>query len=427
MTDRRCRRGRNRSWHTATVSEIVRVTAADIASAEQLLEPVMRRTPVVASRILSDLTGHEVRLKCENLQRTGSFKPRGAYNRIARLDAEQRARGVVAASAGNHAQGVAWAASQVGIESTVFMPVGASLPKLMATKAYGATVHLVGNTVDEALVSAREFADRTGATLIHPFDHLDIVAGQATLGTELLQQMPEVGTVVIPTGGGGLLAGVAAAVKLTKPGIRIVGVQAEGAAAWPASLKAGHPIALDAMSTMADGIAVGLPGSVPFDHVQGWVDEIVTVSEDALSRALVLCIERAKLIVEPAGAAAVAALMTHSAADIGLTGPVCAVLSGGNIDPLLLTHVITHGLRAGGRYLAVRVIISDKPGGLTGVLEVVRDAGASVVDVVHSRTGGRLGLEEVDVMLTVETRGPDHREAVLEALGAAGYSVQVES
>ncbi|WP_279393560.1 threonine ammonia-lyase [Rhodococcus sp. ARC_M5] len=387
----------------------------------------MRRTPVVASRILSDLTGHEVRLKCENLQRTGSFKPRGAYNRIARLDAEQRARGVVAASAGNHAQGVAWAASQVGIASTVFMPVGASLPKLVATKAYGATVHLVGNTVDEALKSAREFAERTGATLIHPFDHLDIVAGQATLGTELLQQMPDVGTIVIPTGGGGLLAGVAAAVKLTKPDIRVVGVQAEGAAAWPASLKAGHPIALTSMSTMADGIAVGLPGSVPFDHVQGWVDDVVTVSEDALSRALVLCIERAKLIVEPAGAAAVAALMMHSAEELGLTGSVCAVLSGGNIDPLLLTHVITHGLRAGGRYLAVRVTISDKPGGLTGVLGVVRDAGASVVDVVHSRTGGRLGLEEVDVMLTVETRGPDHRGSVLDALGAAGYAVHVEN
>ncbi|MDJ0410174.1 MULTISPECIES: threonine ammonia-lyase [Nocardiaceae] len=387
----------------------------------------MRRTPVVASRILSDLTGHEVRLKCENLQRTGSFKPRGAYNRIARLDADQRARGVVAASAGNHAQGVAWAASQVGITSTVFMPVGVSLPKLVATKAYGATVHLVGNTVDEALTSAREFADRTGATLIHPFDHLDIVAGQATLGTELLQQMPDVGTIVIPTGGGGLLAGVAAAVKLTKPDVRVIGVQAEGAAAWPASLEAGHPIALTSMSTMADGIAVGLPGSVPFDHVQGWVDDVVTVSEDALSRALVLCIERAKLIVEPAGAAAVAALMTHSAEELGLTGSVCAVLSGGNIDPLLLTHVITHGLRAGGRYLAVRVTISDKPGGLTGVLGVVRDAGASVVDVVHSRTGGRLGLEEVDVMLTVETRGPDHRGTVLDALGAAGYAVQVEN
>ena len=387
----------------------------------------MRRTPVVASRILSDLTGHEVRLKCENLQRTGSFKPRGAYNRIARLDADQRARGVVAASAGNHAQGVAWAASQVGITSTVFMPVGVSLPKLVATKAYGATVHLVGNTVDEALKSAREFAETTGATLIHPFDHLDIVAGQATLGTELLQQMPDVGTIVIPTGGGGLLAGVAAAVKLTKPDIRIVGVQAEGAAAWPASLKAGHPIALTSMSTMADGIAIGLPGSVPFDHVQGWVDDVVTVSEDALSRALVLCIERAKLIVEPAGAAAVAALMTHSVEELGLTGSVCAILSGGNIDPLLLTHVITHGLRAGGRYLAVRVTISDKPGGLTGVLGVVRDAGASVVDVVHSRTGGRLGLEEVDVMLTVETRGPDHRGSVLDALGAAGYAVQVEN
>lgn len=387
----------------------------------------MRRTPVVASRILSDLTGHEVRLKCENLQRTGSFKPRGAYNRIARLDADQRARGVVAASAGNHAQGVAWAASQVGITSTVFMPVGVSLPKLVATKAYGATVHLVGNTVDEALTSAREFADRTGATLIHPFDHLDIVAGQATLGTELLQQMPDVGTIVIPTGGGGLLAGVAAAVKMTKPDVRVIGVQAEGAAAWPASLEAGHPIALTSMSTMADGIAVGLPGSVPFDHVQGWVDDVVTVSEDALSRALVLCIERAKLIVEPAGAAAVAALMTHSAEELGLTGSVCAVLSGGNIDPLLLTHVITHGLRAGGRYLAVRVTISDKPGGLTGVLGVVRDAGASVVDVVHSRTGGRLGLEEVDVMLTVETRGPDHRGTVLDALGAAGYAVQVEN
>ncbi|WP_426376006.1 threonine ammonia-lyase [Rhodococcoides fascians] len=382
---------------------------------------------MVASRILSDLTGHEVRLKCENLQRTGSFKPRGAYNRIARLDADQRARGVVAASAGNHAQGVAWAASQVGITSTVFMPVGVSLPKLVATKAYGATVHLVGNTVDEALTSAREFADRTGATLIHPFDHLDIVAGQATLGTELLQQMPDVGTIVIPTGGGGLLAGVAAAVKLTRPDVRVIGVQAEGAAAWPASLEAGHPIALTSMSTMADGIAVGLPGSVPFDHVQGWVDDVVTVSEDALSRALVLCIERAKLIVEPAGAAAVAALMTHSAEELGLTGSVCAVLSGGNIDPLLLTHVITHGLRAGGRYLAVRVTISDKPGGLTGVLGVVRDAGASVVDVVHSRTGGRLGLEEVDVMLTVETRGPDHRGTVLDALGAAGYAVQVEN
>lgn len=397
------------------------LTASDIADAEDVLAPVVRRTPVVASRILSDLTGHEVRLKCENLQRTGSFKPRGAYNRISRLTASERANGVVAASAGNHAQGVAWAATELNIASTVFMPTGASLPKLVATKAYGATVNLVGDTVDEALTHAREFAERTGAVLIHPFDHADIVAGQATLGTELLGQMPEVGTVLVPTGGGGLLAGVAAAFHFHKPGVRIIGVQAEGAAAWPASLSAGHPIAAASMSTMADGIAVGLPGAVPFAHVSYWVDEVVTVSEDALSRALLLCIERAKLIVEPAGAAAVAALMTRD--DLELRGPVCAILSGGNIDPLLLTHVITHGLRAAGRYLAVRVTISDRPGGLLSLLEVVKKLGASVVDVVHSRTGGQLGLEEVEVLLTVETRGPIHRQEILDALDASAFGV----
>lgn len=397
------------------------LTASDIADAEDVLAPVVRRTPVVASRVLSDLTGHEVRLKCENLQRTGSFKPRGAYNRISRLTASERANGVVAASAGNHAQGVAWAATELNIASTVFMPMGASLPKLVATKAYGATVNLVGDTVDEALTHAREFAERTGAVLIHPFDHADIVAGQATLGTELLGQMPEVGTVLVPTGGGGLLAGVAAAFHFHKPGVRIIGVQAEGAAAWPASLSAGHPIAAASMSTMADGIAVGLPGAVPFAHVTDWVDDVVTVSEDALSRALLLCIERAKLIVEPAGAAAVAALMSRD--DLELRGPVCAILSGGNIDPLLLTHVITHGLRAAGRYLAVRVTISDRPGGLLSLLEVVKKLGASVVDVVHSRTGGQLGLDEVEVLLTVETRGPVHRQEILDALDASAFGV----
>ncbi|SNT51708.1 threonine ammonia-lyase [Rhodococcoides kyotonense] len=397
------------------------VTAADITGAEKVLEPVMRRTPVVASRILSDLTGGEVRLKCENLQRTGSFKPRGAYNRIARLSDVERRNGVVAASAGNHAQGVAWAATELGIASTVFMPTGVSLPKLVATKAYGADVQLVGQTVDDALVHAREFADRTGAVLIHPFDHADIVAGQATLGTELLGQMPDVGTVVVPTGGGGLLAGVAAAMQLYRPSVRVIGVQAEGAAAWPASLAAGHPVAAASMSTMADGIAVGLPGSVPFQHVVDRVD-VVTVTEDALSRALLMCIERAKLIVEPAGAAAVAALMTRD--DLELDGPVCAILSGGNIDPLLLTHVITHGLRAAGRYLAVRVTISDRPGGLLDLLGVVKGLGASVVDVVHSRTGGQLGLEEVEVSLTVETRGPEHRQELLDAFAHAGYTVR---
>ncbi|MDM2014586.1 threonine ammonia-lyase [Mycobacteroides abscessus] len=381
---------------------------------------------MVAFRALSDRCGHEVRLKCENLQRTGSFKPRGAYNRISRLPEEQRVNGVVAASAGNHAQGVAWAATTLGIPSTVFMPVGAALPKIVATRSYGATVHLTGSTIDEALVAATEFAAETGAVLIHPFDHHDVVAGQATVGLEILEQLPEVGTIVVPAGGGGLVAGIAAVVKAERPEVRIVAVQAAGAAAWPVSLKAGHPVALESMETMADGIAVGKPGAVPFEHVAALVDDVATVSEEALSRGLLLCLERAKLVVEPAGAAAVAALLTLSAEELGLRGPVCAVLSGGNIDPLLLTHVITHGLRAAGRYLTVRVTVADAPGGLSGLLDVFRSAGASVVDVTHWRNSERLRLGEVDVLATVETRGPEHRQAVLDAIVAAGLTVQEE-
>ncbi|WP_234799706.1 threonine ammonia-lyase [Mycobacteroides abscessus] len=381
---------------------------------------------MVAFRALSDRCGHEVRLKCENLQRTGSFKPRGAYNRISQLPGEQRVNGVVAASAGNHAQGVAWAATTLGIPSTVFMPVGAALPKIVATRAYGATVHLTGSTIDDALLAATEFAAETGAVLIHPFDHRDVVAGQATVGLEILEQLPEVGTIVVPAGGGGLVAGVAAVVKAARPEVRIVAVQAAGAAAWPVSLKAGHPVALESMDTMADGIAVGKLGAVPFEHVAALVDDVVTVSEEALSRGLLLCLERAKLVVEPAGAAAVAALLTLSAEELGLTGPVCAVLSGGNIDPLLLTHVITHGLRAAGRYLTVRVTVADAPGGLSGLLDVFRASGASVVDVTHWRNSERLRLGEVDVLATVETRGPEHRQAVLDAIVAAGLTVQEE-
>ncbi|WP_286151542.1 threonine ammonia-lyase [Mycobacterium sp. D16Q13] len=381
---------------------------------------------MVAFRALSERCGHEVRLKCENLQRTGSFKPRGAYNRISLLPDDQRVNGVVAASAGNHAQGVAWAATTLGIPSTVFMPVGAALPKIVATRAYGATVHLTGTTIDDALLAATEFAAETGAVLIHPFDHRDVVAGQATVGLEILEQLPDVGTIVVPAGGGGLVAGIAAVVKAARPEVRIVAVQAAGAAAWPLSLQAGHPVALQSMDTMADGIAVGKPGAVPFEHVAALVDDVVTVSEEALSRGLLLCLERAKLVVEPAGAAAVAALLTLSAEELRLSGPVCAVLSGGNIDPLLLTHVITHGLRAAGRYLTVRVTIADAPGGLSGLLDVFRASGASVVDVTHWRNSERLRLGEVDVLATVETRGPEHRQAVLDAIVAAGLTVQEE-
>lgn len=395
------------------------IDAAQIDRAVQLLAPVMRRTPMVASRALSEKCGHEVWLKCENLQRTGSFKPRGAYLRIAGLSDAKRAHGVVAASAGNHAQGVAWSATTLGIRSRVYMPIGASLPKIAATRAYGAEVILEGEFVDDALEAALAYAEETGAVLIHPFDHPDIVAGQATVGMEIIEQMPAVGTVLVPLGGGGLLAGVAAAIKLHKPGVRLVGVQAAEAAAWPASLSEGRPLRATSMNTMADGIAVAKPGQVPFAHVSDLVDEVVTVSEEAISQALLLVLERAKLVVEPAGATAVAALT--SLADLQLEGEVCVVLSGGNIDPLLLTQVTTHGLRAAGRYMTITATVSDRPGGLVALLALLRDLSASVVDVIHSRVSGELRLGEVQVTVSLETKGPDHQAEVREALSGAGY------
>ncbi len=399
------------------------ITLDEINAAAERLTPVIRETPVVASRVLSERIGQQVWLKCENLQRTGSFKPRGAYNRLVNLSAAERARGVVAASAGNHAQGVAWAAAELGIASTVFMPVNVALPKLVATKAYGADVHLVGATIAEALDAAGEFAAQHGAVLIHPFDHPDIVAGQAGVGVEILRQIPDVATVVVPTGGGGLIGGIAAAMHYMAPHVKVVGVQAEKAAAWPASLAAGTPMRAESVATMADGIAVPVPGDVPFAHVRAFAEKVLTVSEEALSQALLLCMERAKLIVEPAGAAAVAALMT---AGLDSYGPVCAVLSGGNIDPLVLTHVINHGLRAAGRYLVVKAIVADRPGGLSGLLTVISASGASVLDVVHRRTTPKLAVDEVEVMLTVETRGSAHREEVLTALADAGIRATVE-
>ncbi|MGJ0119290.1 threonine ammonia-lyase [Williamsia sp. MIQD14] len=395
------------------------ISSAQIDEAVAMLAPVMRRTPVVASRALSDMCGADVWLKCENLQRTGSFKPRGAYRRIAGLTDAERARGVVAASAGNHAQGVAWSATTLGITSRVYMPTGASLPKVTATRAYGAEVVLEGEIIDESLVAAQAFADETGAVLIHPFDHADIVAGQATVGVEIMGQMPDVGTVVVPLGGGGLLAGVAAAIKAVRPQTRVVGVQAAAAAAWPGSIAAGAPTRVAEMNTMADGIAVAMPGAVTFAHVDELVDEVVTVGEDLISRAVLLMLERAKLLVEPGGAVAVAALMEPGA--LRLPGPVCAVLSGGNVDPLLLSHLTTHGLQAAGRYLTVAVTVPDRPGGLAMLLDTLRDSGASVVDVIHSRVAGELRLGEVQVTVSLETRGPDHQTAVRAALRTAGY------
>jgi threonine dehydratase len=399
------------------------VSLADVQAARTLLRGIARETPLRPARWLAERVGGPVDLKCENLQRAGSFKVRGAYVRLARLSEEERARGVVAASAGNHAQGVALAAATLGVAATVFMPVGAPLPKVTATRGYGADVRFAGATVDESLVAARAFAEETGAVLIHPFDHVDVVAGQGTVGLEILEQRPDVRTVVVCTGGGGLLAGVAVAVKSVRPDVRVVGVQAAGAAAYPASLEAGHPVALSRMSTIADGIAVGCPGAVPFELVAHLVDDIVTVDDAAMARALVSTLERGKLVVEPAGAAGLAAVAEHPEA---FAPPVVVVVSGGNVDPLLLLRVIRHGLAAAGRFSTLRVRLPDRPGSLAAVLATLAEADANVLEVEHARLDPRLSLDEVEIEVQVETRGPAHRDAVLEALEGAGYRVVVD-
>jgi threonine dehydratase len=325
---------------------------------------------------------------------------------------------VVAASAGNHAQGVALAASLLDTASTIFMPEGAPLPKVAATEAYGARVQMAGKTVDESLVAAQEYAERTGAVFVHPFDHPDIVAGQGTVGLEIIEQVPDVATVVVPVGGGGLISGIAAAVRGSAPGVRVVGVQAEGAAAYPPSLAAGRPIPLPSMATMADGIAVGCPGALTFSHVSALCDDVMTVSDEDISRALLLALERAKLVVEPAGVAAMAAVLAEPRA---FTPPVAVVLSGGNIDPLLMLRVLRHGLIAAGRYLSFRLRIPDRPGELARLLEVLASVQANVLDVEHLRTGPKLHLDEVEVALQLETRGPAHCDEVLSELRKAGY------
>ncbi|WP_111557051.1 threonine ammonia-lyase [Kitasatospora sp. SolWspMP-SS2h] len=396
------------------------ITVDDVRGAQKMLAGVARVTPMQTSRHLSGTAGTPVHLKCENLQRTGSFKLRGAYVRIAGLSPVERAAGVVAASAGNHAQGVALAASLLGVRSTVFMPVAAPLPKVAATREYGAEVRLHGANVDQALRAAREYAEDTGAVFIHPFDHWDVITGQATVGLEVLEQCPEVRTVLVGTGGGGLLAGVAIAIKALRPDVRVIGVQAAAAAAYPLSLAAGRPVALERFATMADGIMVGRPGDIPFEVVEALADGVLTVSEDALSRALLVGLERLKLVVEPAGAAPIAALMAEPGR---FEGPVVAVLSGGNIDPQLMQRVLRHGLAAAGRYLSLRVRLTDKPGALADLLGVLTRMDANVLDVAHVRIDPQLGLTEVEVDLHLETKGPEHCAAVIGELREDGYVV----
>jgi threonine dehydratase len=401
-------------------------TLAEFEDAAASLDGVITRTPIDGSHYLSELLGVPVYLKLENLQRTGSFKIRGATYRLSRLTAEERARGVVAASAGNHAQGVALAAQALGIPATIFMPLGVPVPKLLATRGYGADVVLEGATVETPLRLAAEFAERTGAVLIHPFDHRDIIVGQGTLGLELFDAVPDLQTVLVGIGGGGLTAGVAAAVKARAAAVgrsvRVVGVQAENSAAYPSSLAAGHPLAVETRPTIADGIAVARPGDVPFGIIHELVDDVVTVTDDDIARALLMLLERAKQVVEPAGAVGVAAIL---AGKVTGTGPTVSVLSGGNIDPLLLQRVVSHGLAASGRYMTLRIPLPDRPGQLARVSELLAQAGANVIEVMHTRHGQGLQISEVILQLSVETRGEEHRAHVMGILRDAGFGPTV--
>ena len=400
---------------------------ADFESALVNVRQVAIETPTLHSHFLSDLVGQEVFLKCENLQRTGAYKVRGAFNRMSKLTAVERKQGVIAASAGNHSQGVALAAKKLGIKATVHMPIGASLPKVEATRNYGAKVVQSGATFAECLKASQEEAKESGAIFIPPFDHMDVVVGQGTVGLEIMQQHPDTSTIVVAIGGGGLAAGVAVSAKLAAAAmgrkIRVIGVQSEHSAAYPASLRAGKVTEIKTTPTIADGIAVSKPGRIPFELIKKYIDKVVTVSENDIAKAILVLLERSKQVVEPAGAVAVAALMSGKAKAKGKT---VAILSGGNMDPLLLQRVIRHGLSSADRYTNFSVMLPDRPGQLALTAEVIAGAHANVIEVLHTRHGNGLQISEVELNLSVETSGHKHRMEVVDALEKAGLRPKLQ-
>jgi threonine dehydratase len=379
-------------------------TLADVEAARGRIADHARVTPVYGSETLSRRAGRKVWLKAENLQRTGSFKVRGAVNKLSLLGEAERAAGVIAASAGNHGQAVAWAARELGLKATVVMPQDAPMAKVDATRAYGADAVLVGASFDDALVEARRRIEETGATFVHAFEDEQVVAGQGTIGLELAEQLPDVETFLVPVGGGGLAAGIAIALRALRPGVRLVGVQAG---------KHGH--------TIADGIAVKYPGELTMSILDELLDELVHVADDEIAEAITLLLERAKLVVEGAGAVGVAALLTGKA---GGAGDACAILSGGNIDATLLVSVMRHGLTVGGRYLVARTRIADRPGSLIKLLELVAAERGNVVSVEHHREGMAISVTETEVELTVVTRNEDHCRTLCAAMEAHGYPVE---
>ena len=407
-------------------SKIVAPTLKEFERAHEIVSQVANVTPVLRSNFLSQLTGSDVWLKAENLQRTGAYKVRGAYHRMTKLTPAERKRGVVAASAGNHAQGVALAAKRLGIQATIFMPIGASLPKFQATQNYGAKVVLEGAVFGETLKAAQEYAAKKSAVFIPPYDHMDVVLGQGTVGLEILDQLENVDNILVAIGGGGLAAGVAVAAKLKAAEIghkiNIIGVQSANAASYPPSLKAGEPTQIQTTPTIADGIAVSKPGAIPFALIAANIDKVVTVNDDQIARAIVTMLERSKMVVEPAGAVGVAALMSGKFKPKGRT---VVVLSGGNIDPLLMQKVIGHGLVASDRYVTISVMLPDRPGMLVKTAEAVARAHGNVVEVMHTRHGNDFEISEVELKMSIETTGAEHSARVLKELKASGLKAKV--
>jgi threonine dehydratase len=384
-------------------------TLPDIEAARARLDGVARVTPVYASETLSQLAGREVQLKAENLQRTGSFKIRGAYNRISTLSDEERAAGVVAASAGNHGQAVAWAAREVGAKARIYVPRDAPMAKVDATRHYGADVIFGGSALEDCLGAALQDVAERGATFVHPFEDPVVIAGQGTIGLELADQVPQIETAVIPIGGGGLSSGIALALRARKPGLRIVGVQAAG------TLPDGGGY------TIADGIAVKKPGELTMSILSEVLDDIVSVTDEEISQAIVLLLERTKLVVEGAGAVSTAALLSGR---VGGTGCVVPLLSGGNIDPTLLISVMRHGLAHAGRYLVVRSRVPDRPGELAKLLTLLAAERVNVVEVSHYREAADLPVGDTGVELTLVTRDPAHCDEILATMQRLGYPAE---
>jgi threonine dehydratase len=395
------------------------VKLEDIRRARGVIADVISPTPVLSAGAISRWTGTQVLLKAENLQRTGSFKLRGATNRMSTLSDDERARGVVAASAGNHAQGVALAATALGVSSRVYMPVDAPLAKQVATADYGAEVVLVGDTFEESYAAA--LADPDGRVLVPPFNDPAIIAGQGTIGLEMLEQVPDADVIVVPLGGGGLLSGVAVAVKALRPDVRVIGVQAAGSASWTPSLAAGHPVAIERGTTVADGIAVQLPGDLTFPLVQSLVDEVVEVSEDEICRAVVVLLERSKLMVEGAGAVGLAAVL---AGKVQARQAVC-LLSGGNLDAGMLQVIVRFGLTRNGRFLRLRTQMPDRPGALKRLTDLFAEHRVNILDIDYHRDGAiELGVNDVRVLISIETRDFEHGERVVELIRSAGYPAE---